>query len=97
MPTTSARLRRPDPEAGKPSGAGQQVEAIEWIAILIDEFGFPPDYYERISWPAFQAFQRLAHKRRVEKLNASRRQERGLPPAPPRGSTEVGPQDAPPA
>jgi hypothetical protein len=42
---------------------------------LIEEFKFPPDYYERMGWVTFLVWQRLAAKKRWERFVQQRNAE----------------------
>lgn len=43
------------------------MSAIEWIAVLVDDFGFQHSEILRMPWVTFMAYQRLATVRRVNK------------------------------
>jgi hypothetical protein len=56
------------------------VSAIEWCAVLVDDFGFQHSEIMRMPWVTFLAYQRLATVRRVNKRTRdqfSRRDLRG--------------------
>lgn len=49
-----------------------------------------------MTWPEFQAWQRFAARRRIEKMNNDRRQAAGLPPVSRPVTPDHGPQERPP-
>ena len=57
--------------------AAADIPAAEWILVLVEEFGFPPDYYLTIGWTTFLVFQRLACGR-VQMLKSHHAQQPAL-------------------
>lgn len=52
-------------------GPGRPVSAIEWVAVLVEDFGFGHREVMELGFRTFLAYQRLATTRRVNKRNAS--------------------------
>jgi hypothetical protein len=48
-------------------------------------------------WTEFRAWHKLAHERRIERMNNAQREERGLPPVSRSKAPDHGPQEAPPS
>lgn len=57
----------PTVESGQ---VARSVSAIEWVAVLVDEYGFQHSEVMRMGFRTFLAYQRLATTRRVNKRNS---------------------------